>query len=204
MEAESFTNDEVAAALKKDYIAIKVDREERPDIDQFYMQVGIELSGSGGWPLTIIMTPEKIPIFAGTYFPPKQRFNRPGLIEILPQIAAAWQKDPAALLQGGKAVINVLQQRQNNSSPGKNLTVAQFQQAEASLQQNLNQSTVDLVKRRSSLALISSAFSCRDTTALTTRNCYRWLKKLCSLCVRGVFMTKLALVFTVIQPIMNG
>ena len=136
MEAESFTNDEVAAVLKKNYIAIKVDREERPDIDQFYMQVGIELSGSGGWPLTIIMTAEKIPIFAGTYFPPKRRFNRPGLIDILPQIAAAWQKDPAVLLQGGQAVINVLQHRQKNSAPDKNLTVAQLQQAERMLQQS--------------------------------------------------------------------
>ncbi len=136
MEDESFTNDEVAAELKKNYIAIKVDREERPDIDQFYMQVGIELSGSGGWPLTIIMTPEKIPIFAGTYFPPERRFNRPGLLEILPEIATAWQKDPAALLQGGKAVINLLQQRQNTSATGKNLTIVQLQQAERMLQQN--------------------------------------------------------------------
>ena len=136
MEAESFTNDEVAAELKKNYIAIKVDREERPDIDQLYMQVGIELSGSGGWPLTIIMTPEKIPIFAGTYFPPERRFNRPGLIEILPQIAAVWQKDPAALLQGGKAVINLLQQRQNTSATGKDLTIVQLQQAERILQQS--------------------------------------------------------------------
>ena len=136
MEAESFTNEEVAAELKKNYIAIKVDREERPDIDQFYMQVGIELSGSGGWPLTIIMTPEKVPIFAGTYFPPKRRFNRPGLIDILPQIATAWEKDPAALLRGGKAVINTLQQRQNSSSTEKTLTVVQFKQAEAALQKS--------------------------------------------------------------------
>jgi len=138
METESFEDDEVAALLQQDYIAIKVDREERPDIDQFYMQVGIELSGSGGWPLTIIMTPEKIPIFAGTYFPPRQRVNRPGLMDILPQIAAAWERDPATLTQGGQAVINILQQRQNSSTNEKNLTVAQLKQAEITLKQSFD------------------------------------------------------------------
>ncbi|MFK5925451.1 MAG: thioredoxin domain-containing protein [Desulfuromusa sp.] len=138
MEAESFTDKEVAALLKQNYVAIKVDREERPDIDQFYMQVGIELSGSGGWPLTIIMTPDKIPIFAGTYFGKERSYNRPGLMEILPQVAAAWQKDPQRLLQGGKVVLSTLQQRQNSSTQTKDLTVAQLKQAETALRQSFD------------------------------------------------------------------
>ncbi len=138
MEAESFTDKEVAALLKQNYVAIKVDREERPDIDQFYMQVAMELTGSGGWPLTIIMTPEKIPIFAGTYFPKERRFNRPGLMDMLPQIAAAWQKDSTALLQGGQAVLNVLQQRQSSSIQENTLTVTEIKKAETILRESFD------------------------------------------------------------------
>ncbi len=97
MEHESFEDEEVAALLNKDFVAIKVDREERPDIDQFYMQVATRLTGQGGWPLTIIMTPEKIPLFAATYMPKESRYNRPGLLDLLPQIASAWADHPQQL-----------------------------------------------------------------------------------------------------------
>lgn len=138
MEDESFEDDEVAALLQQDYIAIKVDREERPDIDQFYMQVAMQLNGSGGWPLTIVMTPDKTPIFAGTYFAKERRFNRPGMMEILPQIAAAWQGDPDALRQNGKAVLSQLQQRHAASVPAEAFSISQFKQAETILQQSFD------------------------------------------------------------------
>ncbi len=138
MEAESFTDEEVAALLKQDYIAIKVDREERPDIDQFYMQVAMELNGSGGWPLTIIMTPDKTPIFAGTYFGKERRFNRPGLMELLPQITNVWQRDPAELLRSGKAVLSSLLQRQTGSAQSATLTTAQLLQAEIILRESFD------------------------------------------------------------------
>jgi uncharacterized protein YyaL (SSP411 family) len=93
MEHESFSDKEVARLLNKDFIAIKVDREERPDIDNVYMTVTQALTGSGGWPMTIFMTPDKKPFYAGTYFPKNQRWGRPGLMELLPKIAAAWQTD---------------------------------------------------------------------------------------------------------------
>ncbi len=97
MERESFEDDEVAALLGRDFVAIKVDREERPDIDAFYMQVATHLTGQGGWPLTIIMTPDKVPLFAATYLPKRGRMGRPGLLELLPQIAAAWADHPDRL-----------------------------------------------------------------------------------------------------------
>lgn len=93
MEEESFEDEEVAALLNEHFISIKVDREERPDIDHIYMAVCQAMTSSGGWPLTIIMTPDKEPFFAGTYFPKHDRGQRPGLLRILPAIASAWESD---------------------------------------------------------------------------------------------------------------
>jgi uncharacterized protein YyaL (SSP411 family) len=98
MEHESFSDREVAGLLNKDFIAIKVDREERPDIDNVYMTVTQALTGSGGWPMTIFMTPDKKPFYAGTYFPKHQRWGRPGMMELLPKIAEAWQNDRQKVL----------------------------------------------------------------------------------------------------------
>lgn len=108
MEHESFVDDQVARLLNRDFIAIKVDREERPDIDQFYMRVATHLTGQGGWPLTIIMTPDKLPLFAATYLPKVGRYNRPGLLELLPQIAAAWRDHPQKLREDSKNFVNTL------------------------------------------------------------------------------------------------
>jgi len=93
MAHESFSDNEVAGLLNKDFISIKVDREERPDIDHVYMTVTQALTGSGGWPMTIIMTPDKKPFYAGTYFPKNSRWGRPGLMELLPKIAEVWRND---------------------------------------------------------------------------------------------------------------
>ena len=94
MEKESFEDSAVAAFLNANYVCIKVDREERPDIDNLYMTVAQGMTGSGGWPLTIVMTPDKIPFFAGTYFPKTGHGNRPGLLELLPVLANTWKEDP--------------------------------------------------------------------------------------------------------------
>ncbi len=90
MEKESFEDEEVAALLNANFICIKVDREEHPEVDHLYMTVCQAMTGSGGWPLTIVMTPDKKPFFAGTYFPKTGRGNRPGLMELLPALADAW------------------------------------------------------------------------------------------------------------------
>lgn len=91
MERESFADPEVATVLNEAFIAVKVDREESPDLDGIYMTVCQAMTGSGGWPLTIIMTHEQKPFFAGTYFPKKSSFGRTGLLELAKRIQALWQ-----------------------------------------------------------------------------------------------------------------
>ena len=111
MAHESFEDEEVAELLNQSYVAIKVDREERPDIDQVYMSVCQALTGRGGWPLSIFMTPEGKPFFAGTYFPRTSRLGMSGFIELLKQIAALWEKDRARMLQAGQEVTRSIQSR---------------------------------------------------------------------------------------------
>ncbi|MGM0600487.1 MAG: thioredoxin domain-containing protein [Candidatus Rifleibacteriota bacterium] len=113
MERESFESDDVAQLLNSSFISIKVDREQRPDIDQVYMEVCQALTGSGGWPLTIIMTPEKKPVFAGTYFPRRQKHGRPGLMEILAKVAALWQTSPETLLNSAREISDAFRTRKD-------------------------------------------------------------------------------------------
>ena len=91
MEDESFEDEEVATYLNEYFVSIKVDREERPDIDSVYMTVCQSLTGQGGWPLTILMTPEGHPFYAGTYFPKQSRYGRPGLMDILKSLIKTWK-----------------------------------------------------------------------------------------------------------------
>jgi uncharacterized protein len=93
MEKESFEDEEAAIYLNDTFICIKVDREERPDIDSVYMAACQMLTGRGGWPLTVLMTPDKKPFFAATYIPKTSRFGRPGLIDICKQVKSLWEKD---------------------------------------------------------------------------------------------------------------
>lgn len=94
MEAESFEDEEVAALLNDHYICIKVDREERKDLDAVYMKVCQAITGSGGWPLNVWLTPDKLPILAGTYFPKRNYMNRPGLMETATYISTAYKEEP--------------------------------------------------------------------------------------------------------------
>jgi uncharacterized protein YyaL (SSP411 family) len=91
MEQESFSDAEVARLLNKTFVCVKVDREERPDIDNYYMKACQVMSGTGGWPLTIIMTHEKKPFFAATYIPKMSRFGRNGLLQLIPQVQEIWR-----------------------------------------------------------------------------------------------------------------
>ncbi len=101
MERESFEDEEIAAFLNRHFIAIKVDREERPDVDSVYMTAVQILTGRGGWPMTIIMTPDKDPFFGGTYFPPRKglRGSRAGLIDILTEMVRLYQQEPTRAVQ---------------------------------------------------------------------------------------------------------
>jgi len=92
MERESFEDSEVARLMNDTFVSIKVDREERPDIDNVYMSVCQAMTGGGGWPLTIILTPDKDPFFATTYVPREARFDRGGMLDLVPSIKEAWEK----------------------------------------------------------------------------------------------------------------
>ena len=90
MEHESFEDEEVAKLMNDNFVSIKVDREEMPEIDHLYMSVCQAMTGRGGWPLTIVMSPKKEPFFAGTYFPKTGRGNQPGMMELIPSLKNAW------------------------------------------------------------------------------------------------------------------
>lgn len=118
MERESFEDEEVAMILNEHFIAIKVDREERPDIDHIYMNVCQALTGHGGWPLTIIMTHEKKPFFAGTYFPKESKRGLSGLTNILNKVAELWIEDPSELLESSEKITEALKPRYNQFVSG--------------------------------------------------------------------------------------
>ncbi len=117
MEHESFENEEIAALMNQHYINIKVDREERPDLDEIYMAATQAMNhGQGGWPMTVFLTPDLEPVFAGTYFPPTEQFGRPGFTTLLTSIATAWRTDREKLRRSAAQLVEHLRQ-QRSSDP---------------------------------------------------------------------------------------
>jgi len=116
MERESFEDQEVAHILNRSYIAIKVDREERPDIDHMAMTYCQAITGAGGWPLTILMTPDKQPFFAGTYYPKQSQYGRPGLIDILEQISELWENEREKVLKTAAELYQAITQQYNDKN----------------------------------------------------------------------------------------
>ena len=117
MAHESFESVEVADLMNEAFISIKVDREERPDIDKIYMTVCQMMTGSGGWPLTILLTPDKKPFFAGTYFPKKSKFGRIGLIDLIKRVKTLWINSKDELLESAEKITSSLQNL-SQESPG--------------------------------------------------------------------------------------
>ena len=99
MEHESFENVEIAALMNERYVNIKVDREERPDVDGLYMDTIHMMNGNGGWPASLWLTPDRVPFYAGTYFPPESRYGRPGFKQLVVRMAEAWQEDREKVLE---------------------------------------------------------------------------------------------------------
>ena len=108
MAHESFEDAEIAELLSRNFVAIKVDKEERPDIDSVYMSVCQALTGSGGWPTTIFLTPEQKPFYAGTYFPKTAKYGRIGLEELLLSVHQMWTRERTTLLQSAEEILSVL------------------------------------------------------------------------------------------------
>ena len=122
MEHESFEDPAIAALMNEHFINIKVDREERPDLDGIYMQAVVAMTGAGGWPMSIFLTPELKPFYAGTYFPPVRRFNMPSFKDILSGLSNAWTTDRAEVEKTGSQVSNHLQ-TQTKSKNNDSLTL---------------------------------------------------------------------------------
>ncbi|MGP0075217.1 MAG: thioredoxin domain-containing protein [Bryobacteraceae bacterium] len=117
MERESFESDDLAAILNRWFVPVKVDREERPDVDRVYMTFVQATTGSGGWPMSVFLTPDLKPFFGGTYFPPDNRYGRPGFGAILQRIAEAWSKDRSRIEQSSKDVVTQLADYTSAGSP---------------------------------------------------------------------------------------
>ncbi len=139
MAHESFENEEVARVLNEIFICIKVDREERPDIDHIYMEVCQILTRSGGWPLTIMMTPDQQPFFAATYLPPHSGAGRIGLIELSRQIKKLWDNEREKVLKAAHQITQVIQEPPTEGRAG-NMSSAQFHKAFASFEERFDKS----------------------------------------------------------------
>jgi uncharacterized protein len=110
MEKESFEDHETAVLMNQHFINIKVDREERPDLDSLYMNAVVAMIGHGGWPMSIFLTPEGEPFYGGTYFPPVRRYNMPGFTEVLQSVAIAWRDQRSQVIESGQNIIRHLKQ----------------------------------------------------------------------------------------------
>ncbi len=124
MEKEDFEDEEVAAAMNQTFISIKVDREERPDIDQVYMQVAQMMNGSGGWPLNILMTPDKKPFYVATYIPKYSRNGRVGMLDLSAKVHELWQQDREKLEQSADKITELLATRSGEQSTPGDMNVA--------------------------------------------------------------------------------
>jgi hypothetical protein len=136
MAHESFEDADIAALMNRYFVNIKVDREERPDLDSIYMGAVVAMTGQGGWPMSVFLTPAGEPFFGGTYFPPVRRYNIPSFREILLTIAKVWQEDREKLLQSGVEITKHLQSIQKHNVINQSIDPAILDQAAFRLAQN--------------------------------------------------------------------
>jgi uncharacterized protein YyaL (SSP411 family) len=119
MEHESFEDHEVAAVLNREFVAIKVDREERPDVDRVYMSFVQATTGAGGWPMSVWLTPELQPFYGGTYFPPTSRWQRPGFVDVLVEIARAWKTERPKVIESASSLTARLRDAERGAPGGE-------------------------------------------------------------------------------------
>ena len=122
MEHESFEDPATAAVMNEHFISIKVDREERPDLDDIYMKAVVALTGHGGWPMSVFLTPEGVPFYGGTYFPPVPRHGMSAFVEVLEAIAAAWRERRADIERNGAGLLDVI--RRSDTPPSAAATLS--------------------------------------------------------------------------------
>ena len=124
MAHESFEDETTAALMNEYFVNIKVDREERPDLDGIYMNAVVAMTGQGGWPMTVVMTPEGEPFFGGTYYPPTPRQGMPAFRQVLMSLAQAWEKQNSQLRQSASDIAEHLSQAAMLEGQEGQLTVA--------------------------------------------------------------------------------
>ncbi|MFL6209086.1 MAG: thioredoxin domain-containing protein [Pyrinomonadaceae bacterium] len=129
MEHESFENEEIARLMNESFVNIKVDREERPDLDQVYMNAVQMMTGHGGWPMTVFLTPDLVPFYGGTYFPPVDRHNMPGFPRVLQSVAAAYRQDPDGIAETAASVMTELRRMNLTRESDAPLSVANLDAA---------------------------------------------------------------------------
>jgi uncharacterized protein YyaL (SSP411 family) len=130
MEHESFENEETAAIMNRDFVNIKVDREERPDVDRVYMTFVQATTGGGGWPMSVWLTPDLKPFVGGTYFPPEDRYGQPAFNKVLERIAAAWKHDHEKIVDQSAKILSALRESQaSESGSGGKIDVGVFEKA---------------------------------------------------------------------------
>ena len=118
MAHESFESEDVAAIMNREFVNIKVDREERPDVDRVYMTFVQATTGSGGWPMSVWLTPDLKPFLGGTYFPPEERYGQPAFKKVLERIATAWKEDHDKIVEQGSKIVEALRESQS-AAPGE-------------------------------------------------------------------------------------
>jgi uncharacterized protein len=135
MAHESFEDPETARILNEHFVNIKVDREERPDLDSIYMNAVVAMTGSGGWPMSLFLTPEGMPVYGGTYFPPQRRYNLPAFSEILLTVARLWKEDRQRLLESSEQITTHLRQNTEQMDAVQPLSSEALEQAVLNLAQ---------------------------------------------------------------------
>ena len=138
MEHESFEDEQVAALMNEHFVCVKVDREERPDVDQAYMTVTQAMTGSGGWPMTVVMTPDRRPFFAGTYFPKHGRGGRAGMMQLAPQLAEAWRTQGDRVEEHANRIVEHVKGLASGS-PGERPGDELFAKAQAELEERYDE-----------------------------------------------------------------
>src|SRR5271170_2160811 len=133
MERESFEDPRTAALMNESFVCVKVDREERPDVDALYMEAVQGMTGHGGWPLNVFLTPEQLPFYGGTYFPPDARHGMPAWTQVLHAIAESWEQNSEQIRAGGERLRERLTGGARLSPSGEPLREAKLDEAVATL-----------------------------------------------------------------------
>src|SRR5215212_9136261 len=133
MEHESFEDPETATLMNENFVNIKVDREERPDLDSIYMQATTAMTGSGGWPMSVFLTPDLRPFYAGTYFPPVRRYNMPAFKDVLLSMANAWKEQRDEIDRVGSQILQYIQPQVVSSDGEDTFTGQSLEEATKSL-----------------------------------------------------------------------